>query len=155
MLRFEARAAQVTGMIRELPVLRGDAMRGRLRVAADGEDVVIDLPRGEVIRQGDIFGPSDKGVYYQAHIEPEQVLRIDLQGNEKTIGNALRLGYSLGSHHLEVLIENEEVFVPLTISHEKIEHILKQNGLRLNLKSQTKTISIDSDGYFAGEEHGH
>ena len=57
----------------EVTTNRQDAMRGRIRTKlSDGEDLIINLPRGQPIGQGDIFGPSEKGNYYKILIEMKE-----------------------------------------------------------------------------------
>ncbi len=128
-------------------------MRGRLRAkASDGEDIIIDLPRGAMVNDGDVFGPSVNGINYRACIEPEKALKVELQEGASTVENALKLGYELGGHHLEILVDGGEVFVPLNLPPDKIEHILNQTKLPLKTFIVSRVISPDASGYFAGEE---
>ena len=123
MVLFEKLANQVSvENTKEVTANRQDAMRGRVRTKlSDGEDLIINLPRGQSIGQGDVFGPSEKGNYYKILIEPELVMKVTLnkpQSND-IIEKAVKLGYNLGNRHLEVLIEDDAVFVPITIGEEK------------------------------------
>jgi urease accessory protein UreE len=142
------------GKLLEVKVKRQDAMRGRLRtVAPDGEDLIIDLPRGQVINEGDVFGPSAAGSYYKTLIEPELVVKIALKNdNEKSLEKAIQLGYNLGNRHLEVLIEDGLVYVPVTIGEEKVKRILEAMNLPIKYESVQKVISPTASGYHAGEE---
>jgi urease accessory protein UreE len=71
MVRFEASAGRVGNPILDVTVKRDEAGRGRVRVRApDGEELVIDLPGGSPIRDGDVFGPSPHGIYYRIQIAP-------------------------------------------------------------------------------------
>ncbi|HVP16260.1 MAG TPA: hypothetical protein VMT42_02730 [candidate division Zixibacteria bacterium] len=142
----------------EVKARREDARRGRLRTrASDGEDLIIDLPRGAAINDKDVFGPSDKDHYYKVSIEPEPVVKVSPRKSEtvKGIETALRLGYSLGNHHLEVLVEGDAAYVPVTIAEEKIREILKRSGLPLQVETQQRVISASASGYYAGEEEEH
>lgn len=156
MARFEKLADKVKGgQIIDVKAKREDAKRGRLRaIASDGEDLIIDLPRGAIINDGDIFGPSRKEHYYRVIIEPEPVIKVTLRKSEtgKDLENALRLGYSLGNHHLEVLVEGDVAYVPLTISEETIREILRRTALPVNVETQQRVISTTASGYYAGEE---
>ncbi len=77
MPRFGNRAGRVGGQILDIWVKSSDAARGQARVRApDGEDLIIDLPRGTAIRDGDAFGPSDNGIFYRVFIEAELMLRV-------------------------------------------------------------------------------
>ena len=139
----------------EVTTNRQDAMRGRLRTKSrDGEDLIINLPRGKAIGQGDIFGPSEKGVYYKIVIEPELVIKVTLDKSQAQypIENAIKLGYNLGNRHLEVLIEDSTVFVPVTIGEEKVRKILELMKLPIRFESVQKVISTSSAWYHPGEQ---
>jgi urease accessory protein UreE len=143
------------GRLLEVKVKRQDAMRGRLRtVAPDGEDLIINLPRGKVINEDDVFGPSATGSYYKMLIEPELVVKVTLKNpeNPNRLENAIKLGYNLGNRHLEVLIEDGVVYVPVTIGEEKVKKILDTMNLPIRYESIQKVISTTAAGYHAGEE---
>jgi urease accessory protein UreE len=151
---FETTTNPTGGKIVEVGIRRTDAMRGRLRVKApDGEDLVVDLPRGTVMHDGDTFGPSAEGTYYRARIEQEPVLMVKLKrtGNGM-IEDALRLGYTLGNHHLEVLIEGGQAYVPAVIGADKIERIIGKSGAAVDTEVIQWIISPGASGYFAGED---
>jgi urease accessory protein UreE len=139
----------------EVKVKRQDAMRGRLRaIATDGEDVVIDLPRGEVVNDGDVFGKSGLDSYYKIVIETEPVMKVSLDNpnSSMSLENAIKLGYNLGNRHLEVLIEDNTVYVPVTIGEEKIKKILEKMKLPIRYETVQKVISTRAAGYHAGED---
>jgi urease accessory protein UreE len=157
MILFEKLANQVNvEKTKEVITNRQDAMRGRVRTKlSDGEDLIINLPRGQSIAQGDIFGPSEKGDYYKILIEPELVIKVTLDESKATdhlLEKAIRLGYNLGNRHLEVLMEDNAVFVPVTIGEEKVKKILESMKLPIRFESVQKVISTASAGYHAGEE---
>jgi urease accessory protein len=140
--------------IEEVTVDRQDAMRGRLRTkTTEGNDFIINLPRGETIEQGDIFGPSEKGLYYKIMIQPEPTIKVSLtkRKGQNSIENAVKLGYNLGNRHLEVLIEKDEVFVPITVGEEKVRRIIELMNLPLKCETVQKVITTSSDGYHPGE----
>ena len=156
MVVFEKIANQVdTENLQEVITNRQDAMRGRIRTKLnDGEDFIINLPRGQPIRQGDVFGPSEKGRYYKILIQPELVIKVTLDPSQSIdrIENAVKLGYNLGNRHLEVLVEDDIVFVPVTIGEEKVRKILSSMKLPIKFESVQKVISMSSSGYHGGEE---
>jgi urease accessory protein UreE len=157
MIVFEKLASQVNiEKIKEVTTNRQDAMRGRVRTKlTDGEDLIINLPRGQSIMQGDIFGPSEKGdYYYKILIEPELVIKVTLDESQSNdlIEKAVKLGYNLGNRHLEVLMEDNAVFVPVTIGEEKVRKILESMKLPISFEPVQKVISMSSTGYHAGEE---
>jgi urease accessory protein UreE len=156
MILFEKLADKVNAeKTIEVTTNRQDAMRGRIRTTlSDGEDLIINLPRGQPIGQGDIFGPSEKGDYYKILIEPELVIKVTLDESQSNdlMEKAAKLGYNLGNRHLEVLIEGNSVFVPVTVGEEKVRKILESMKLPIRYESIQKVISMSSAGYHAGEE---
>jgi urease accessory protein UreE len=156
MILFEKLANQVNvENAEEVTTNRQDAMRGRVRTKlGDGEDLIINLPRGQPIGQGDVFGPSEKGDYYKILIEPELVIKVTLDESQSNnlMEKAAKLGYNLGNRHLEVLIEGNSVFVPVTVGEEKVRKILESMKLPIRYESVQKVISMSSVGYHAGEE---
>jgi urease accessory protein UreE len=155
MSRFEKKAEQSGADLEEIPISREQAAHGRLKAQSPrGEDVIIELPRGEPVHDGDTFGPSELGRYFKIKILAEQVMQVTLKEDARTAGNALMLGYGLGGHHLEVLVEGDSAFLPLNISSEKLQRILDQTGLPLTTRLLNRVIDPGSSGYFAGEDEG-
>ncbi len=156
MLLFEKLADKVDHKnIEEVVANRIDAMRGRLRTKSrTGEDLIINLPRGKTIAEGDVFGPSDKGVYYKIEIAPETVMKVTLDKirAEHLVEEAMRLGYSLGNRHLEVLIEENAVYVPVTLGEEKIRKMLESMKLPIKIEPLAKVVSTSSPSYHPGEQ---
>lgn len=141
--------------IEEVTANRQDAMRGRLRTKSkDGEDLIISLPRGKTINEGDVFGPSEKGTYYKISIEPEPVIKVTLDKTQTVNSTevAMKLGYNLGNRHLEVLIENNAAFVPVTLGEEKIRKMLESMKLPIRFETVKKIISTSSLAYHPGEQ---
>jgi urease accessory protein len=139
----------------EISTNRQDAMRGRLRMkSTNGEDLIINLPRGQAINDGDVFGPSNEGVFYKIHIDPEPVIKVTLDKMEATnpIEEAIKLGYNLGNRHLEVLIEENSAFVPVTLGEEKIKKMLESMKLPIRFETIKKVISTSSPAYHPGEQ---
>jgi len=151
---FDATANPASGKIVEVGIKRTDAVRGRLRMKApDGEDLIVDLPRGMVMHDGDTFGPSAQGTYYRTRIEQEPVLKVTLKKTGSgMIEDALRLGYTLGNHHLEVLFDAGHAYVPAVIGADKIERIIGKSGAVVATEVIQRVISPGASGYFAGED---
>ncbi len=141
--------------VEEISANRQDAARGRLRTKSkNGEEIIINLPRGQSIGQGDVFGPSAKGLYYKIQIEPEPVIKVNLNEPQAqgSLENAIRLGYNLGNRHLEVLIEGDTVFVPVTLGEEKVKKMVESMKLPVKLETVQKVISASDPGYHPGEQ---
>lgn len=149
MEKFESKS-DWDGYTELLRIDRSDAHKGRVREG----DIIIDLPRGEEIRSGDVFGPSSDGTYFRIEINPEDVLNIKLTSGSDDLGSALQLGYLMGSRHMEVLIDGNEAFVPMDLPRSKLESFLQDTGLNVETKIMQRTIA-DNSGYFRGEEHAH
>ena len=149
MEKFESKS-EFNGNTEVLKINRSDASNGRVREG----DIVIDLPRGEEIKSGDVFGPSSDGKYYKIEINPEDVLKISLIGDSKDLGSAMRLGYMMGGRHMEVLIDGDEAYIPLDLPRTKLEHFIEHTGLNVETQIIQKSITSGS-GYFRGEEHEH
>jgi urease accessory protein UreE len=145
-----------TNPVIDITVNREDAQRGRLHVTTPlGEDLKIDLPRGKAIKNGEVFGPSEKGNYYRTVVKPEPVIEVTLEKTDspvENLENAIKLGYSLGNRHLEVIVEGEAVYVPLILDEEKIRGILKRTNLPIRAETKQKVISQEAKGYYAGED---
>ncbi len=155
MSRFETKAERPGADLDEIVISREQAAHGRLKTQSPkGEEIIIDLPRNELVHDGDIFGPSGSGKYFKIRIMSEEVMQVTLKDDARTAGNALRLGYGLGGHHLEVLVEGDNAFLPLNIPSDKLEQILVQTGVPLTMKIVNRVIDPGSSGYFAGEEEG-
>ena len=77
---------------------------------------------------------------------------MDKTRNDDAIEKAVKLGYNLGNRHLEVLMEDNAVFVPVTIGEEKVRKILESMKLPIKFESVQKVISMSSAGYHGGEE---
>jgi urease accessory protein UreE len=139
-----------TGETVEVRIRRTDIKEGRLPVRApDGEDVIIDLPKGSVVHDGDVYGPSRTGICYRIRIEPEKVLRITLNRRDiHGIEDAMRLGYALGDNHLEVLVEKESAYVPLALGAEKIAGIIMKIGIPVAIDIVDRIIPMDAPGYY-------
>lgn len=140
----------------DIIISREDAQRGRLHIMTPlGEDLKIDLPRGKTIKNSELFGPSEKGNYYRTIIKPESVIEVRLEKSDspaENLENALKLGYSLGNRHLEVLVDGETVYIPLILDEEKIRGILKRTNLPIKAVTKQKAILQEAKGYYAGEE---
>ncbi|WP_061951614.1 hypothetical protein [Acidiplasma cupricumulans] len=141
--------------IRDVKVNRQDTMRGRIRLEdVDNEEIIIDLPRGQIINNGDIFGPTSNGTFYRINIMPEPVIKVTIEtnGTEKDYENFLTLGYNLGNHHMEVLIEGRYAYVTTGIGVKNVNDILKKIPVPIVTQLENRVISTIATGYHAGED---
>ncbi len=79
-------------------------------------------------------------------------MTLDQSQGQDVIEKAVKLGYNLGNRHLEVLMEDDVVFVPVTIGEEKVRKIIASMKLPITVEAVQKVISMSSSGYHAGEE---
>jgi urease accessory protein len=145
--------AQVQKKLFALKVERSDAIKGRLRIHSNetGEEVAIDLPRGQALRNGFVFGPSVQGRFYRIEISPERVVRVTVTTDKGDLNSRIKLGYHIGNHHLEALIDGENTYLPVTIGEEKVREILRRSDLPLKIDTEERVLAWYSQNYFPGE----
>jgi urease accessory protein UreE len=144
---------QANGELFTLKVERSDAIKGRLRIHSKetGEAVAIDLPRGQNLRNGSVFGPSEEGRFYKIEISPERVVRVTVTTDRGDLNSRIKLGYHIGNHHLEALIDGENTYLPVTIGEEKVREILRRSDLPLKIDTEERVLAWYSQNYFPGE----
>ncbi len=144
---------QINGKPFTLKVERSDAIKGRLRIHSEetGEEVAIDLPRGQNLRNGSVFGPSEEGRFYKIEISPERVVRVTVTTDRGDLNSRIKLGYHIGNHHLEALIDGENTYLPVTIGEEKVKEILRRSDLPLKIDTEERVLAWYSQNYFPGE----
>ncbi len=125
--------------------------KSRLRThLASGEEVALMLPRGEILRGGDLLVASD-GRVVEVVAEPESVLHI-------TCGNAqeiTRIAYHLGNRHVPVQVG--EGFLRITADHVLEEMV---RGLGAKIEPMHAAFEPEAGAYGGGhrhndDEHGH
>lgn len=148
-----ARAAyglQVKGSL-TLPFDSRQKSRLRAQLDGTGEEVGLMLPRGEVLRGGDLVVASD-GRIIEVGAQPEQVLHITCASAE----DLARAAYHLGNRHVPV--EVGEGYLRIAA-----DHVLQ--GMLDKLGAQCEAIEApfepEAGAYGAGgmhphaDEHGH
>ena len=111
-----------------------------------GEEVRIRLPRGEVLRGGDLATASD-GRVIEVIAEPEKLLQAEF----KSAAAAAKAAWHLGSGHVPV--EAGEGFLRVAASHE-LEELLKKAGATLSEVQAPFEPEADR-GHVHGHGHGH
>ncbi|MDH4094049.1 MAG: urease accessory protein UreE [Betaproteobacteria bacterium] len=109
-----------------------------------GEEVRIRLPRGEVLRGGDLATASD-GRVIEVVAEPEKLLQAEFA----SAAALAKAAYHLGSRHVPV--EAGEGFLRVAASHE-LEETLKKAGATLSEVHAPFEPEVDK-GH--GHEHDH
>lgn len=116
----------------------------RLRTAlASGEEVGLMLPRGEVLRGGDLLVASD-GRVIEVVARPEAVLHVTCDTPE----DLLRAAYHLGNRH--VAVEVGEGYLRLAADHV-LEGMLA--GLGAKVESLQAPFEPEAGAYEAGHQH--
>ena len=119
--------------------------KSRLRARLDsGEEVAIMLPRGEVLRGGDLLAASDARVV-EVIARPERLLHVVCDSPQALA----RAAYHLGNRHVPVQVGDG--FLRLTADHV-LEQMLK--GLGARLTALDAPFEPEAGAYGAGHSHG-
>ncbi len=125
--------------------------KSRLRTQlASGEEVALMLPRGEILRGGDLAVASD-GRVIEVVAEPEKVLHITC----KTPQDLTRAAYHLGNRHVPVQVGDG--FLRIAADHV-LEEMVK--GLGATIRPMEAPFEPEAGAYGGGhrhsdDEHGH
>jgi urease accessory protein len=127
MLTFTQRNAPNLGItvILTLALTAEERTRSRHRFEmSDGKAIILHLPRGTVLHDGDILQDETNGESIKITAKPEPVLTVTASTNQ----DLLRAAYHLGNRH--VLVEITATY--LRISPDSVLHqMLEQLGLEV------------------------
>jgi urease accessory protein len=116
--------------------------KSRLRTnLVSGEEVALLLPRGEILRGGDLVTASD-GRVIEVLAEPEKLLHIEAD-------SLPRIAYHLGNRHVPVQVG--EGFLRIAVDHV-LEEMLKKLGAKV---SEVEAPFEPEAGAYAGGHHQH
>jgi urease accessory protein len=121
-------------------------VKTRQRVTTEsGEEMAVMLPRGEVLRGGDLVATSD-GRLLQIVASPEAVLHVTCA----TPQDLARAAYHLGNRH--VAVEVGDGYLRLAA-----DHVLKEmlEGLGATLTEMNVAFEPEAGAYSGGHAHGH
>ncbi len=107
-----------------------------------GEEVALDLPRGEVLRGGDLVTASD-GRVIEVVSRPEKLLQIE-------VPELARLAYHLGSSHVPVQIGASFLRV---IADAGLEETVRKLGAKVTALEAPFEPEPVGDAH--AHEHGH
>lgn len=148
MLEIRARAQDGVGTeaLVQLTLPFDERQRSRLRVRlSDGEEAALFLPRGSVLRGGDLLALSDgRTVRVVAAEESVSTVR---SGNLKQLARA---AYHLGNRH--VPLEVGEGYVRYLHDHVLDDMV---RGLGLTVTAERAAFEPESGAYGGGHGHGH
>jgi urease accessory protein len=116
--------------------------KSRLRTKlVSGEEVALMLPRGEILRGGDLVTASD-GRVIEVLAEPERLLHIESD-------SLARIAYHLGNRHVPVQVGKD--FLRIAADHV-LEEMLKKLGAKV---SEVEAPFEPEAGAYAGGHHQH
>ena len=119
--------------------------KSRLRTKlASGEEVGLLLPRGEILRGGDLVTASD-GRVIEVVAEVENVLHVECSNAAELV----KAAYHLGNRHVPVQVGDG--FLRLAADHV-LEEMLKKLGAKV---SQMQAPFEPEAGAYAGGHHQH
>jgi len=119
----------------------------RLRTKlASGEEVALMLPRGEILRGGDLVTASD-GRLIEVVAEPEKLLHIESDSLAK-------VAYHLGNRHVPV--QMGEGFLRISADHA-LEEMLRKLGAKVSEVEAPfePEVGAHADGHHQHDEMGH
>jgi urease accessory protein len=116
---------------------------------SQGRDVGVFLPRGTVVRGGDVLVVED-GSLVRVVAAPQPVLVITHCGEHGTPFDLIRAAYHLGNRHVQI---------ELTPTHLKIEpdHVLADmlRAMHLIVNERAEAFEPEAGAYAAGHGHSH
>jgi urease accessory protein len=130
---------EVKGQLR-LPFESRQKSRLRTKLVS-GEEVGLMLPRGEILRGGDLVTASD-GRVIEVVAEPEKLLHIETDSLAK-------VAYHLGNRHVPVQVG--QAFLRIAEDHV-LEEMLKKMGAKV---SRVEAPFEPEAGAYAGGHHQH
>lgn len=130
---------EVRGQLR-LPFESRQKSRLRAKLAS-GEEVGLKLPRGEILRGGDLVTASD-GRVIEVVAEPEKLLHIETK-------DLAKVAYHLGNRHVPVEVGEDY----LRIAED---HVLEEMVKKLGAKVRHVQAPFEPEaGAYAGGHHQH
>jgi len=130
---------EVKGQLR-LPFESRQKSRLRTKLVS-GEEVGLMLPRGEILRGGDLVTASD-GRVFEVVAEPEKLLHIESD-------ELARVAYHLGNRHVPVQVGKN--FLRIATDHV-LEEMVKKLGAKV---SAVEAPFEPEAGAYAGGHHQH
>ena len=138
----KAYALQVKGALR-LPFEQRQKSRLHANLVS-GEEVALMLPRGEILRGGDLVTASD-GRIIEVVSAPEKLLHVECESPQALA----RAAYHLGNRHVPVEVSAGY----LRVAHDHVlEEMLK--GLGAKVSHIESAFEPEAGAYGGGHQHG-
>jgi urease accessory protein len=123
-----------------------DRHRRRARLASDaGEPFLLDLPRADVLEEGDGIALSD-GSWLRVKAAPEALIEVTAPTPELLT----RLAWHLGNRHLPAQIEANRILI-------RDDHVIAAmlTGLGARLKPLSAPFTPEHGAYHPAGDHAH
>ncbi|MDH3321274.1 MAG: urease accessory protein UreE [Betaproteobacteria bacterium] len=148
-----ARAAYMVEVKGRLPLPFAARQQRGLKAKLDsGEEVVLNLPRGEVLRGGDLVTASD-GRVIEVVAKTEKLLHVEC----KRPADLARIAYDLGNRHVPVLVGDG--FLRLAAEPALAEALKKKGATVSEVEVPFEPDAVGAHEHAAeghgGEAHGH
>ncbi|PLZ00531.1 urease accessory protein UreE [Burkholderia sp. WAC0059] len=147
--RLDAHVKLAAVLVRRAPTLTlayESRCKSRLSAALDsGEEVALVLPRGTVLRDGDMLVADDGGLV-RVVAAPETVLRVEAD-DAPTL---TRAAYHLGNRHTPVEVGADYLKLE---ADPVLEDMLRRLGARV--ETATLPFQPEAGAYGGGHRHGH
>ncbi len=156
--RLRERLARMTegGHAERLALSRFEAARTRLRKTGErGSDIVLDLPAGTQLHDGDVVWLTDERMVVVAQ-QPERVAIVHLSEDESPedqVETALRVGHALGNLHRPIQAHHRECTLPIQAESEL--DVVRKLIHRVAPGARIESAMAVFDPEMAGEEHSH
>ncbi len=145
--RIEVKLA--AALIKRAPTLTlafDDRCKSRLAATLDnGEEVALVLPRGTVLRDGDVL-VADDGALVRVIAAPQEVLVV----HAHDVPTLTRAAYHLGNRHTPVEVGAEHLKLE---ADPVLEDMLKRIGA--HVEHATLPFQPETGAYGGGHKHGH
>jgi len=137
-----ARAAYKVEVKGQLKLPFESRQKSRLRTKlVSGEEVALMLPRGEILRGGDLVTASD-GRVIEVLAEPEKLLHIES-------AELAKVAYHLGNRHVPVQVGKDFLRIAT-------DHVLSEMVKKLGAKVKEVEAPFEPEaGAYAGGHHQH
>mgnify|MGYP001772582043 CR=1 FL=1 len=124
-LKEAVERAEAEGRLMKVKVPRDCFERGRCRVKADGEEVIINV-KGTRLDDGDVL-EADNGKLVLLELREEKVLEFELGDPIE----AFKLGFTIGNYHMRVMLEGNRAYISAEIGEGFLMERFKGFGPKL------------------------
>ena len=118
--------------IDELELNQWDAQKNRLRRSTrQGRTMAVSLERGSFLHDGDIlWWDADAREAVICRIRLCEVMVINLQGLKclppaVMVERCVALGHALGNQHWPAVVQDEQIFVPLSVDKKVMDSVMR------------------------------